>query len=49
LADAAEDIDPRLLEKVAFTDGNVEQRLDGLDVLRLHLTEVIEERKLGEC
>jgi hypothetical protein len=48
LTDARQDVPPRSLEVVTLADGDLEERLDGLDVLRLHLAQVVEERELCE-
>jgi hypothetical protein len=49
LADAGEDIAPRFLEEVAFSLGDVQENLEGFDVLGLHFTEVIEVSEFGKC
>jgi len=48
LADARDDVAPAALEVVAVDHGDIEERLDGLDVLGPHLAKVVEERKLGQ-
>jgi hypothetical protein len=48
LTNAGEDLPPRSLEVVAIDHSNIEERLDGLDVLGLHLAEIVEEGELGE-
>ena len=48
LADARDDVAPAALEVVAVDHGDVEERLDALDVLGPHLAKVVEERELGE-
>ncbi len=48
LADAHEHILPRLLEVVAFGLGEVKEDLEGLDVLGLHLSGVVEIRRVLE-
>lgn len=46
LTDASEYLPPRRLQVVALRDRDVEERLDRLHVLCLHLPEIIQEREL---
>lgn len=48
LANTRQDFVPRSLEIVTLVDGHVEQSLDSLHVLRLHLTQVIEECEFSQ-
>ena len=48
LADALQYLSPRSLQIVAFRNGDIKQGFDRFHVLRLHLTQVVEERELGK-
>ena len=48
LTDACQDLPPRALQVVPFRHGDVEESLDRLHVLRLHLSQVVQEGELRE-
>ena len=48
LTDALQNLSPRPFQVVTFGDCNIKQSLDCFHVLRLHLTQVIEESELGK-